>query len=1060
MLRGQDVHLEHFYYSNDFHRFWNRSYPDGIGLDLLQRLYPEYRLVILGDAHGLVDPHAVGQPRLRPDYLVMLRTWRQRLLLTPLPPNSWTYREGLLYSQFALFPADLRGQSEAAVFVESGLDSEDLPPTFSQWQAGQQQQRNEPTLNYRKWRTWADHQSYFRDQPGLQLWLKALAVYPTPTWEVTIAIGKALEPMGVKVNFDQLLLLSRIPWLQNSRFDPRLREEMLEQLDPQAEQLAREAVRSELEAVRGAAGRGHANITLETDLAVQQFALNPDDDSHQEAIRYLLASGLIDRRREAELNQVVERHTGYGDSIAVKGGGMKKMRSREDIHTFLEKEKETPPPQKKLFFTPMFWRAVGLSLLFVLIWLIVWFTDGSDTLYKIAFGEKNKAGIVDDASLRNYFFIKEAILIDSVLIYNNQGVDTALVHQDTAAAIYFQRAIAYRSGGVPENIQGKNYTLRLLNKQFMISSLVESNWGKVYYNAAVHDYLDFLNDSLDRAELPRIGALFEQAAAFDSVATDALHGLGLTWFYRDQRDSARRYYDLLVARTDSLFFDTISLLPNLETLLGLRQSRIVSVLIVDQGGDDIYVAVNYYLDFNQYAALDVELAGINEQRQLPRGLSPTVAKARFAGLQSDTLRLRAPTRLTSSISIDSLRVRLRAPKSLATVSERVIPFAKTWAAAVSPTSSSISIEGVIIDAASGQPIRGARVSWNISSSTVNTGKKITPRIPTRNVGVVSDNNGIFRITLEGSRPRTITLNISADQYESTREVISLDRLLKPGYSIALRPVAGSDEFANIPFSFTDNETGRPLTGVALSILDGTGRRIDINSGSQNRISQRLKVPASYTVTVTLPGYVEITDNVTITKETISEEYKLIKETKPLIITNYPILYFDLDAPARDGLSYNSLYQNYYNRKDEYMKDLLGNNVTQQSEQQIITEVTDFFEKRVRGGFEEFRLFHDQLVNVLENGGTVYLNIWGYGVATDNTQNTRTLVQRRIQVVKDYILQFDSNNLSRYVQQGRLVFQEENYGDASVSPKKVLTSINIMDQLKECRVEIRAAKSGR
>ena len=48
-------------------------------------------------------------------------------------------------------------------------------------------------------------EKYLKDHPTVYQWLCALAVYPSPNWEITIAIGRALEPRGVEVNFDNLL---------------------------------------------------------------------------------------------------------------------------------------------------------------------------------------------------------------------------------------------------------------------------------------------------------------------------------------------------------------------------------------------------------------------------------------------------------------------------------------------------------------------------------------------------------------------------------------------------------------------------------------------------------------------------------------------------------------------------------------------------------------------------------------------------------------------------------------------------------------------------------------
>ncbi|MCB0683857.1 MAG: hypothetical protein KDC32_23570, partial [Saprospiraceae bacterium] len=65
---------------------------------------------------------------------------------------------------------------------------------------------------------------------------------PQRLWPVTIAIGQALRPTGLELNYEHLYKLSRIPWFQESEMPEELRRELLTYLDPETERLARQAV--------------------------------------------------------------------------------------------------------------------------------------------------------------------------------------------------------------------------------------------------------------------------------------------------------------------------------------------------------------------------------------------------------------------------------------------------------------------------------------------------------------------------------------------------------------------------------------------------------------------------------------------------------------------------------------------------------------------------------------------------------------------------------------------------------------------------------------------------
>ena len=98
--------------------------------------------------------------------------------------------------------------------------------SFDRWREQVRKSTPDPDVNYRRWRTFAEHQDYLKDHPQVFEWLCALVIYPKPTWEITIAVGHALRDFGVEVNYDNLLLLSRIPWLQTGNLKSRLRDDL------------------------------------------------------------------------------------------------------------------------------------------------------------------------------------------------------------------------------------------------------------------------------------------------------------------------------------------------------------------------------------------------------------------------------------------------------------------------------------------------------------------------------------------------------------------------------------------------------------------------------------------------------------------------------------------------------------------------------------------------------------------------------------------------------------------------------------------------------------------
>ena len=232
-LRDKDVFITTFYYNTSFHRFWNPDFPEGVTLERLRQLYARHRLVVLGDGLDLLDQHG-DQLQIKANYEAILDGWDSRLLLTPIPPSSWTFKEATLYQTFPIFDSDASGFSAALKYLDVLAEEADDPgprPSFTEWQEDQSSStRASGRINHRIWRKRLRLiKIIYSDYPQVYRWLCALAVYPEASWQMTLAIGRAID---APVNFDNLLLLIADTLVAGEiAASKRLGKQLLEEID-------------------------------------------------------------------------------------------------------------------------------------------------------------------------------------------------------------------------------------------------------------------------------------------------------------------------------------------------------------------------------------------------------------------------------------------------------------------------------------------------------------------------------------------------------------------------------------------------------------------------------------------------------------------------------------------------------------------------------------------------------------------------------------------------------------------------------------------------------------
>lgn len=406
-LIDREASLTVYYHSGAFDHFWNEERPQGYSPAQLQSRYYDHRLLILGNAHGLVDPYESRQPRLIPARLKWMMGWNRRLILTTEPTVDWSFQEVLLHRQFLLFPFTTNG---ILLGLEHLNQTEEYQPgIYARWEAEMQRLHPEPSYRYRKWETLEDHREYLGDD-DLFRWLCALAVATRPDWNLTIALGRAL---GIEVTHDGLLLLSRIPWLAENRPDPDLRLAFLGALSPADETAAREAMVRELAAAEKDTAKSFAATDWTTETSIQAFLLEPTDPGNQQKIVELQRVGWLSGNQLLELDDKAaklnaEREANLGGlSQMTKGGSppAKLEPTSEDgvpnLTAFLEYEAPEEEKAPEPWLNRRRIEALGFTLLFLLVFWPAYRYDQQQN--ELLGGEEpawwQQSSIVDDRAL-------------------------------------------------------------------------------------------------------------------------------------------------------------------------------------------------------------------------------------------------------------------------------------------------------------------------------------------------------------------------------------------------------------------------------------------------------------------------------------------------------------------------------------------------------------------------------------------------------------------------------------------------------------------------------------
>ncbi|MBL7804719.1 MAG: SUMF1/EgtB/PvdO family nonheme iron enzyme [Saprospiraceae bacterium] len=544
-LKNQDAPVTVFFHDGHFRRFWNPDHPAGLPLHHLAQHYADHQLVLLGDGHGLINPYDTRRPALLAEVAQLLR-WRKRLLLTPSPVAAWSYQEALLHQHFLLYPADTEGL--LAGFEALEALEEFAPDPFVLWETAQGRSRRDASDRYRRWDSAEAHREFLQHDPEAFRWLCALAVSAQPDYALTLAIGHAL---GIEPTHDRLLRLSRIPWLSANEPATALRLALLAQCPPDDERLARQAAAAELEAVREQVAGAFAETDWRVHLAIHQFALDPRDEAHKQAIRELRALGLLSGSQEAELDWIVQERA---DGTGLPAG------ATQNLTAWLD----TPKPKR--WWTWEMGAALACVALSAL--LLAWGVDANHRLAETPAAASAALPVwqaqqrIDDEALRLH---NEAVGIGKRLA----GIKEYSQWKGNRDSIQVANTLFYQAELLRAQIDG-NYNLAFQNQEAF------------NYNSSAQRLNFYLSDSAAISEVE--AALTQKRDTFPryagnvtqiQLATDHCEGLCHYYLSNSKQDTidhvglAIRFYNNIQTFSNNTYFDSLrTAMPvNLETLL-------------------------------------------------------------------------------------------------------------------------------------------------------------------------------------------------------------------------------------------------------------------------------------------------------------------------------------------------------------------------------------------------------------------------------------------------------------------------------------------------------------
>lgn len=319
----------------------------------------------------------------------------------------------------------------------------------------------------------------------------------------------------------------------------------------------------------------------------------------------------------------------------------------------------------------------------------------------------------------------------------------------------------------------------------------------------------------------------------------------------------------------------------------------------------------------------------------------------------------------------------------------------------------------------------------------------------KNYTIIAQKDGFF--------PDTIRL--------STAKFYSSQDLTKKMY---LQPA-----ILNLDLFTFDRASMEALKGVTIRLKDLSSdtlyEKVDINKLA-NDFHYMVNAAHEYEIVASKFGYKMVIMNLDPSSEriegtTITKKIYMELNFIGKLNVDLPLaLYFDNDRPdprtisTKTNKNYSGSFDRYYGRKNYFISRYTAN-LSGEEKVQKTDAMNAFFEEDLKGGFEQFQAFLDVLLQVLQNGQELELQIKGYASPVAPSTYNLYLGQRRVSSIRNEMDRYKDGAIKKFIESGQLVVTDISYGE-TLAPQNVSDAANnkrlsvySVEASKERRVEI-------
>lgn len=345
----------------------------------------------------------------------------------------------------------------------------------------------------------------------------------------------------------------------------------------------------------------------------------------------------------------------------------------------------------------------------------------------------------------------------------------------------------------------------------------------------------------------------------------------------------------------------------------------------------------------------------------------------------------------------------------------------------------INLTALTFDNSNGEPLDGVRV-----------------KVYDKNTGVLLfdsylDDSNEHKFKLQ--RGKEYTIVAEKDHYLpdtinlSTKDIYKSEDIVKKLY------LNLEDVMLDV-FTF-DNDTKNPLEGVTVTLeeIGNPENKVVLINPTANDFNFVIEKGKQYKLLAVKPDYFPVTE--TIDTRDMKEGGRIRKD---LYLDRYALekflpvtLYFDNDIPdnrsksTSTNRSYSELLDLYVRKKQEF-KDVFCVPLNNVETQKACDELETFFEGDVKGGYDMLRIFMDVLFKELAAGRTIELSIRGYASPRAETKYNLVLGQRRVNTIRNEMMQYKNGLLADYLKTGQLTVTDISYGE-ELAPSDVVSDLN-------------------